>query len=182
MRILPVLLAAVALLASSPSALAGTYDHVSLPPGSDGWSPSVGAPGGYVSAADAVAAGGGLQMLFWARSAFAPHDQASWTYTAPPGTEIAGWRAEREVTGLGGGDWNAIVWTISDGGGYPAIHDVPAFNRPWGAIGLSGLHASAILVRLSCGGPHACVRGGTIAAMGVRAAVATLRDDAAPAV
>jgi hypothetical protein len=167
-------------LAAPAAAEPGVYEHVSLPPGTDGWAPQWLAHGGYVGVGDGIASGQGLRLSYWARNPFDPGDSAEWTYTAPPGTEIAAWSAERELTGLGGGDWQAIVWVLEDGGARPFVPLVPAGDRPWEAARLAGLHAHQVIVRLNCGGPHACWRAGPAAELGVRSAVAVLRDDAAP--
>jgi hypothetical protein len=189
MRSLPTLLATALLLVllSGPPAVAaswpaGTYEHVSLPPGTDGWSPYVYTPGGFVSVSDSVSAGRGLRVGFWYRNPFAPGDSGEWSYAAPPGTEITGWRAEREVTGIQSGDWQAVIWVASGDRVQPFVPLVPAVNRAWSTVALGGLHADRIIARLVCGGPNACWHAGDSAQLGIRNAVALLRDDTAPRV
>src|SRR3954453_20032388 len=137
MQFLPMLLSAATLAAGAP----GTYEHASLPAGSDGWTPSVRAPGGFVSAYDETDAGRGLRVGYWYRNPFAPGDTGDWAYAAPPGTEIAGWRAEWELAGLAGGDWQAIVSAVEGSRQQPLVGLVPATTRPWTPIALNGLHA-----------------------------------------
>ena len=176
MQVLPMLLSATTFAAGGP----GSYEHASLPAGSDGWTPAVSAPGGFVSASDETGADRGLRIGYWYRNPFAPGDTGDWAYAAPPGTRIAGWRAERELTGLAGGDWQAIVSAVEGSRQQPLAALVPATNRPWTPVAFSGLHADRIVVRLTCGGPHACSHSGASAQLGVRHAVAVLRDDVAP--
>jgi hypothetical protein len=181
MRPLPVAVL-LALVLTSPARAAGAYEHVSLPPGTDGWSPAVQHVGGWIAVGDAIGSGQGLRLVFSERATFLPGEGADWTYLAPPDTEIAGWHAERELAGLGAGDWNAVVWAVEDGRSRAVSPAVPARDRPWGPVGAGGLHASRLSVTLICGGPHLCLRAGPSAQLGLRAAVAELRDDLAPEV
>ena len=170
------LLALVLLAVLAAPARAGTYEHRTLPPGLDGWSPGAESAGGFVAAA---AEQDRLAMRFWARPWFAPGERAEWVYTAASDTTIAGWDVERTVTGVAAGDWNTLFGAIVDGRWHHVAWDVPSVERPWGRVGGSGPGAARIVARLACGGPHACAGP---ASMELRAARMTLHDPYAPVV
>jgi len=157
------------LLLAAP-ARAGTYVDTGL----DGWSPAIRAPGGFVAAGRGSAT---LGVQFWGRAAFAPGDRAAWAYDAPPDTSVTAWAFEREVAGIGGGDWN----TLFSAGRHLVAHDVPSMNRVWGRIAAGGLAAGRLDATLQCGGPHACSPLG-VARLTLRASRVSLHDPYAPGV
>ena len=170
------LLALVLLAVLAAPANAGTYEHRTLPPGLDGWSPGAESAGGFVAAA---AEQDRLSMRFWARPWFAPGERAEWVYTAAADTTIAGWDVQRAVTGVAAGDWNTLFGAIVDGRWHHVAWDVPSVERPWGRVGGSGPGAARVVARLACGGPHVC---GGSASMELRTARMTLHDPYAPVV
>lgn len=172
------LLAIVLLAFAAAPARAGTYEHVSLP-GHDGWSPEWWTPLGFVSAGlegDAAWAG------FFVRASFTPGERAEWSYAAPPGTTITGWSFEREVSGIGGGDWNTLFSAEADGRSRLVAFDVPSANRGWELLGAGDLAATRLVARLVCGGPGPCHRSGPAAILRVRRARVWLHDGAGPSV
>jgi hypothetical protein len=180
MRTLPIIVLAV-VLAASPAAQAGTYEHHTLTaasPGLDGWSPAVSAPGGRVAA---VVEPGALAIHFWERPWFMWGERGDWIYTAPDDTSVARWEFERSVSGVGGGDWNTLFGAVGDGRWRELAHDAPSRNRPWGRLAAGGLAASALIARLQCGGPHACPLGSG-PALRLRSSRVVLHDGHAPRV
>jgi hypothetical protein len=174
-----ILVFVLALLLAAP-ARAGTYEHYTLSadsPGLDGWAPYAYAPGGF--AATVAAGADGLSARFWARPSFAPGDIAEWVYTAPADTTISGWEFEREVSGIGGGDWNTLFGAGVDGQLRWVAHDVPSLNRAAGWVRVDGLGATSLTAILVCGGPHPCWAAGT-AMLAVRSSRVVLHDAFAP--
>ena len=165
-----------------PSAHAGTYEHRSLSasaPELDGWSPAVFAPGGHVSA--------GLEGVvpwagFFDRNPFAPGELGEWAYAAPAGTTIDVWGIDREVAGIGPGDWNTLFYAVSGDRWRLVAHEVPSANRAWERLHLGGLDADRVVARLVCGGPRACHRGAAGTTLKLHDSRVRLRDASAPAV
>jgi hypothetical protein len=159
-----------------PPARAGTYEHRSLP-GMDGWSPAVSTARGHVSVGVAA---GGVWAGFFDRDPFDPGDLAEWSYAAPADTSVVAWGFDRQVSGIGGGDWNTLFSAISDGRRRLVAYDVPSANRGWGRVEAGGLSATRLEARLVCGGPRVCHRATGPAILWLRAARVVLHDGHAP--
>jgi hypothetical protein len=180
-RLLPIVLAVLAALLLSAPARAGTYEHLAAAPpapGADGWTPAIHTTHGYVS----TGWDGALWAGFFTRGSFDPGESAEWAYAAPAHTTVETWRFERQVTGIGAGDWNTLFSAVTDGRPRLVAHDVPSRDRPWGRLAAHGLGADRVAARLVCGGPRYCGRAGSATMLRLRAIGVTLHDPHAPSV
>ena len=180
-RLLPIILPLITALLLAAPARAGTYEHLAAAPpapGADGWTPAIHTTHGYVS----TGWDGALWAGFFTRASFDPGESADWAYAAPAHTTVETWRFQRQVTGIGAGDWNTLFSAVADGRPRLVAHDVPSRDRPWGRLAAHGLGADRVVARLVCGGPRACGRAGSATMLRLRAIGMTLHDPHAPSV
>jgi hypothetical protein len=158
-------LVAAALLFSPPPAGAATYTVESCTNGSiSGWAPFY--YGNWSAYGNSCGAAGGALL---AVSSTAPNAAAGWMFTAPPDTEIAGFRLTRSyslpantpfgtgvVTTITGGQGNGFrTWEPNFGG------VVSAGPHTQSAAGMSG--QTTLTAQVDCGGGASCTGASNLA-------------------
>jgi hypothetical protein len=165
-----------------PAARAGTYEVHGCDTGSvSGWAPYAAGP--YNGYGDGCAAGGRLTL----HNEIGSPGEASWRFTSPPHTEVAGFQIARSYRLAPNRPWGTMVYRLETyGNGSRYRNYLPNFGGGEVAHGMSwesaeGLTGQTMIVlSLDCGGGLSCNAPGGEAA--IAATRVSLRDTTAPTI